>query len=108
MYRDNSSAYDSVRNFVTEFVNGKHDFNECYGAYRFRMKNKETGEEVLFCDNSGMMRFYINQSNNKFFHSLMEAVPEEERKPNYSAIAQFLTFGCVYGCCTIDDIRYCA
>lgn len=96
MYRDNSSLFDSVSNFVTDFVNEKHDFNECFGAYRFRMTQKETGDVILFSDNSGMIRFYFNRRDNRFFCSLAEAMPQEERKPNLSAIAQMLCFGCVY------------
>lgn len=103
MYRDNNSIYESVKCFLLEFINGKHDFNECYGAFRFSMMRKDTGEEVLFSDNSGMMRFYINQKSNSLFRSLNETMPIEERSPNISAIAQFLCFGCIYGYETIIE-----
>ena len=97
MYRDNTSIFDSVNDFVSDFVNERQDFNECFGTYRFRMMRKDTGEEIIFSDNSGMMRFYINQTDNRFFSSLAEAMPKDERKPNFAAIAQLLCFGCVYG-----------
>ena len=106
MYRENSSVYESAKSFLIEFVNSKHDFNECYGAFRFSMIRKDTGEEVHFSDNSGMMRFYINQKSNNMFRSLSEAMPMEEREPNYAAIAQFLCFGCVYGYETIIESVY--
>lgn len=97
MYKDRTSIYDSVFSFATDYVNNSYDFNECYGAYRFRMTRKGASEEVLFSDNSGMMRFYFNRDENSFYSSLSETKQKKERKPNYSSIAQFLCYGCVYG-----------
>lgn len=103
MYKNNVSLFESVKKFVTDFVDNKHDFNECYGAYRFCISQKEKDKEICFADNSGMMRFYINQGDNKLFSSLADAIPKEERKINYSAVAQLLAFGCIYNEHTIVD-----
>lgn len=103
MYKDNTCTFDSVKTFVTDYVKKQHDFNECYGAYRFSMKQIDREEVVLFSDNSGMMRYYINTDGNQFYLSLKDAQPFEERKPNYSAIAQFLSYGCVYNDETIVE-----
>lgn len=102
MYKENNCAFDSVNAFVTEYANNKHDFNECYGSYRFSMQ-QNNGDEVFFSDNSGMMRFYINTDDNHFYHSLRDAQPYENRKPNFSAIAQFLSYGCDYSDETIVE-----
>lgn len=104
MYRDYMTTYESISSFVYEFSQNKHDFNECYGAYRISI-NFNNEYHVKFSDNSGMMRFYINKHNKQLFCSLMEA-ETDERVPNYNAIAQFLSYGCVYGTETIVDSVY--
>ena len=96
MYKDNTSTKGSVEAFIKEYSNGKQDFNECYGVFRFSMTRKDTGEKLCFADNSGMMRYYIDQSRQKLFVSLAESKALNERKANYRAIAQFLAYGCVY------------
>jgi len=103
MYKNNTSVYESVKCFVNEFVKKNNDFNECYGAFRISIKREDKKQEIYFADNSGMMRFYINTNNNKVFGSLLEAVPTEKRRPNYPAIAQFISYGCIYGNETIDE-----
>lgn len=95
MYKDNMSAFASIKNFVEDFHYSNHDFNECYGAYRIKISFDD--KTVYFTDNSGMMRYYINRDNHTFHCSLMEAEREKKnRTPNYSAIAQFLVYGCTY------------
>lgn len=96
MYKDNKSLKESIENFIIDFVNKRQEFDECYGAYRILIDQE--WKKIYFSDNSGMMRFYINKRENRFFKSLMEAEKDTtNRTPNYSAIAQFLCYGCVYG-----------
>ena len=102
MYKDNMSANDSIHQFVTEFHHSSADFNACYGAYRFSLSS-ENGR-LFFADNSGMMRYYHNTREQKLYHSLAEAEKEKEnRVPNYSAIAQYLSYGCTYNNETITQ-----
>ena len=102
MYKDSDSVSDAVRKFLTDYLSGKPDFDECSGVYRIGIRGGEL--ELYFADNSGMMRFYINQSDRQLYTSLIAAQKQAGKKtPNYPAIAQFLSYGCVYGCETVDE-----
>ena len=93
MYKDNQSLRESVDGFISDFHEAKHNFNECYGAYRISIFFNE--QALFFTDNSGMLRFFISDS--KVYSSLAEAAKSKvDCVPNYNAIIQFLTFGCVY------------
>lgn len=93
MYRDNRSLLKSAEGFIADFHDSKHDFNKCYGVYRISVSFNE--QTIYFADNSGMLRFFI--SENKVYTSLTEAKKSRMNcTPNYNAIIQFLTFGCVY------------
>ena len=100
MYKNNRCKEESIKHFIIDFHNLKQDFNDCYGAYRIKIEHAT--DTIYFGDNSGMIRFYINQSKEKIFSSMLQAEKEKDHRiPNYSAIAQFLLFGCVYGYETI-------
>lgn len=95
MYKDNMSASDSIKAFLSDFHYSIHDFNECYGVYRIKVSSDN--KTIYFADNSGMMRYYINRNNHTCHCSLEEAEKEKNNRiPNYSAIAQFLSYGCTY------------
>ena len=112
MYRDEPAGEASARAFLGDFDQGTADFENCTGSYRFRAVYPD-GRELRFCDNAGVMRWYIRENicpftedncpppqRHSFCTSLAEAVPED-RAPDYASIAQFLYFGCIYGTGTI-------
>ena len=102
MYKESKSVEESVKGFIFDFHDGVHDFNECYGVFRIKITcSKYT---IYFADNSGMMRYYINRNERRIYTSLLDAEKDKKNRiPNYSAIAQFLSFGCVYSCETMVD-----
>lgn len=112
MYRDETAGEDSLRAFLRDFDNGAADFDDCTGAYRIRAVYPG-GTELRFCDNAGIMRWYIREGGRPplesncppvdtsgFYETLREAAAED-REPDLSSIAQFLYFGCVYGTGTV-------
>ncbi len=113
MYRDEPAGEDSLRAFLRDFDRGAADFDECTGSYRVRAVYPG-GEELRFCDNAGIMRWYIREGGRPplesnrapsadaagFYTTLREAAAGD-REPDASSIAQFLYFGCVYGTGTI-------
>lgn len=100
MYKECTSAYESIKDFVTDFFSDTAEFDECYGSFRIIIE--QGSDKYYIADNSGMMRFYINMDKNMICESLLEAEPKSTmRKPNYNAIAQLLYFGCTYNYETI-------
>lgn len=111
MYRDEPAGDASLKAFLADFNRGAADFDSCTGSYRLEIIYPD-GREVHFGDNAGIMRWYIRENNSplikdncsshgySFCTSLAGASPED-RALDYSAIAQFLYFGCIYGTGTI-------
>lgn len=100
MYKDCTSSYESIRDFVTDFYSDTAEFDECYGA--FRLIIVQGSNTYYIADNSGMMRFYINKDKRIISDSLLKAEAKSTmREPNYRAIAQLLYFGCTYNYETI-------
>ena len=98
LYKDYPEGDASIRAFWHDFLAHKDSvFCDCTGAYRVEIVCAD-GKQICFADNSGMMTFYVNKKAGKLFGSLSEAEPNREsRRPNFSAIAQFLYYGCIYG-----------
>ena len=95
LYGDHPAGRDSAQAFWADFSRGCAVFDNCTGVYRMCIHCGD-GREIYFCDNSGCARYYIYEKKAAFSTRLTDAVPREEREPNYDAIAQFLYFGCIY------------
>lgn len=93
MYRDEQAGNASALAFLKEFDRGVARFDNCTGSYRIRIVYRD-GREIYFSDNAGIMRWYIGPKG--FCTSLREAAPDS-RTPDETAIAQFLSYGCIYG-----------
>ncbi len=61
MYRDEPAGEASARAFLSDFDQGTADFENCTGSYRFRAVYPD-GRELRFCDNAGVMRWYIREN----------------------------------------------
>lgn len=97
LYRDYPADESALTAFMQDFERkGKACFSECSGAFRVRMDYSD-GRSLFFADNSGFLRYYISRDTAGFFPTLADAAPERAaRRPNYTAIADFLSYGCVY------------
>ena len=99
LYKD-ECGMSATQTFLKDFLEKKISFDDLCGSYLVKISYPDN-KEVFFSDNSGMRRYFINYSDTRFEKSFSAALPQE-RIPNYKAIAQFLYFGCVYNCDTIE------
>lgn len=97
----NAYGVRAVKLFFEDFLCEKALFDNLYGTYLVEM-SYPNNKKVFFSDNSGMRRFFINYKDLRFEKTFSEALPNGNNVPNYGAIAQFLYFGCVYSCDTIE------
>lgn len=98
LYRDYPADESALTAFMNDFAQkGSACFPECSGAFRVRVDYSD-GRSLFFADNSGFLRYYISRESGGFFPTLADAAPERAaRRPNHTAIADFLSYGCVYG-----------
>ncbi len=95
IYNEITDMQSAAEAFLKDFIYKEVKWDACIGCFLCEIKDNK--KKIVFGDNSGMRRFFIDYNSIAVHKEFREIIDKDANvEPNYNAIAEFLYFGCVY------------